>query len=179
MKKPPFLVVGHLNKAHGTKGELFVWPLTDHPDAVYEVGAELRLGDESGQPTEEPGRHLKVEEVRPFRSGFLVRFQGVESRTQAEFFRGLYLLLDGERAQAAEEGEYFYHELLTAVVVTVAGVEVGRVREVYELTPAHMLEVERPDRDPLLVPLCRPMVVRVERGPLRIVIDPPEGFLDL
>ena len=27
--EPAYLVVGHVNKAHGTKGELFVWPLTD------------------------------------------------------------------------------------------------------------------------------------------------------
>ena len=28
---PDFLVVGHLSKVHGLKGELYVWSLTDHP----------------------------------------------------------------------------------------------------------------------------------------------------
>src|SRR5690606_36202987 len=30
---PEHLVVGHIPKAHGTKGELFVWPLTDRPES--------------------------------------------------------------------------------------------------------------------------------------------------
>lgn len=176
---PRFLVVGHLNKVHGTKGELFVWPLTDHPEQTFAVGRDLRLGDEDGVPTDVPARHLRVETIRPFRRGFLVRFEGIESRTQAEFFAGRYLLLDFDEVRDPEEGEYFYHELLGAEVVTDKGATVGTVREVYELAPAHMLEVDRPQARSLFVPLAKPIVVRVERGPLRVVIDPPEGFLDL
>ena len=176
---PRFLVVGHLNKVHGTKGELFVWPLTDYPKQTFAVGKQLRLGDEDGEPTDVPARHLRVEGIRPFRRGFLVRFAGIESRTQAEFFAGRYLLLERDRVQDRAEGEYFYHELLGAEVVTVDDASVGTVREVYELAPAHMLEVDRPAARSLLVPLAKPIVVRVERTPLRVVIDPPEGLLDL
>jgi len=176
---PRFLVVGHLNKVHGTKGELFVWPLTDHPQRTFAVGQELRLGDEDGEPTDVPARHLRVATIRPFRRGFLVRFEGLESRTQAEFFAGRYLLLEMDRVQDPDEGEYFYHELLGAEVVTVEEATVGTVREVYELAPAHMLDVDRPAARSLLVPLAKPIVVRVERSPLRVVIDPPDGLLDL
>ncbi len=179
MGAPHYLVVGHLNKVHGTKGELFVWPLTDHPQRVFAVGNELRLGDEDGQPTDLPARHLRIEAVRPFRRGFLMRFDGLATRTQAEFFAGRYLLLEAAQAQAPADGEFFYHELLGASVVTTTEASVGIVREVYELAPAHLLEVERPDGESLLVPLSRPLVVDVSRDPTRVVIEPPEGFLDL
>ena len=36
--EPSYLVVGHLNKAHGTKGELFVWPLRITPRAPSPPG---------------------------------------------------------------------------------------------------------------------------------------------
>ena len=42
---PRFLVVGHISKSHGTKGELFVWPLTDHPGSVYAPVFVLTLAD--------------------------------------------------------------------------------------------------------------------------------------
>src|SRR5688572_31408020 len=38
-----------LNKPHGTKGEVFVWPLTDHPEAVYAPGAFVFVGDAQGE----------------------------------------------------------------------------------------------------------------------------------
>jgi ribosomal 30S subunit maturation factor RimM len=45
---PDHLVVGHITKAHGTRGELFVWPLTDRPRVIFAPGRELLLGDEEG-----------------------------------------------------------------------------------------------------------------------------------
>ncbi|MEZ4415345.1 MAG: ribosome maturation factor RimM [Gemmatimonadota bacterium] len=176
---PRFLTVGHLSKVHGIRGELYVWSLTDHPDDVFVPGAAFRVGDERGRPVDVPVSQLLMNEVRPYRRGYLVRFDGVEDRTAAEFLVGHDLLLPVEQVQDLDEGEFFYHELLGAPVETVSGTAVGSVREVYELAPAHMLEVSRPGREPLLVPLSRPIVHAVERDPVRIVIDPPEGFLDL
>ena len=43
-RDPLHLVVGHLSKAHGTKGELVVLPLTDHPEGTYASGVVLSLG---------------------------------------------------------------------------------------------------------------------------------------
>jgi ribosomal 30S subunit maturation factor RimM len=40
-RHPEHLVVGHVTKPHGTKGELFVWPLTDRVEDVFEPGREL------------------------------------------------------------------------------------------------------------------------------------------
>lgn len=176
---PPFLVVGHLNKVHGIRGELFVWSLTDRAEDVFHPGATFRLGDGDAQPMDVPVRSLTIESVRPYRTGWLVRFEEVEDRTQAEFLAGSYLLQPFAEVDAPEEGEYFYHELLGATVATGDGTVVGTVREVYELAPSHMLEVTRPGRPSLLVPLSRPIVTSVERDPLRIVIDPPDGLLDL
>jgi hypothetical protein len=56
---PPFVVVGQVSKPHGTKGELFVWPLTDHPETTFVRGVRLRVADVSGNlpdPSLEPYR---------------------------------------------------------------------------------------------------------------------------
>ena len=51
--RPDWLVVGQISKPHGNKGEVFVWPLTDSPDAVFAEGRELLLGDTEGEPGED------------------------------------------------------------------------------------------------------------------------------
>jgi 16S rRNA processing protein RimM len=175
---PRFLVVGHLNKPHGTKGELFVWPLTDHPESVYAPGVVLLMGEtEDDQPNPDLPS-LRIEAVRPFRRGVLVSFGGVDDRRQAELLRGRYLFRRVEELEPLAEGEVFYHQLLEMDVVTVDGIELGKIIEVYELRPADMLEVAG-ERGSVMIPYLDHVIVEVDADAGRMVVDPPDGLLDL
>jgi len=177
---PEFLVVGHLNKPHGTRGEVYIWPLTDHGVETFKPGARLTLGDEHGNVLRVPETVLEVESSRAYRRGFLVKFVGVEDRTAAEGIRDRYVLRPLSELPDKDEGEFFYHELLGMTVVTSTGERVGVVREVYELAPHHMLDVVREgEADTLLVPLAEFMVDSIEPETRQVVITPPPGFLDL
>jgi len=175
---PEFVVVGHINKAHGTRGELVVWPLTDHPDEVFAEGSRLRLGDKDGHVIRIPETTLQVDRVRPFQGGLLVCFGGVEDRTSAERLLDQYLVKPFEPPAHRPVAEYYYHELLGLEVVTVGQEVVGRVREVYELSPDHMLDVEGA-RGSVLIPLNSRIVTAVDLDAGRLTVDPPEGFLEL
>ena len=176
--EPAYLVVGHLNKAHGTKGELFVWPLTDHPEGSFAPGVILYLGDEEGRSPDSTHATVALLSARPFKKGFLVSLEGVETRDEAEALRGRYLLRPIEELEELEEGEVFYHQLLGLEVVTEAGQVLGRVAEVYELRPADLLEVKGPGKTHY-IPFLSSIVKRVELESGQLVIDPPEGLLDL
>ena len=175
---PPFLVVGHLNKPHGTKGEIFVWPLTDHPESVYAPGVVLLLGNEEGTEPDPSLGSVRINAVRPFRNGYLLSLDGVHDRNTSERLRGRYVLMPMEAIAPLDEGELFYHQLLGMEVVTKQGSRVGEIVEVYELRPAHMLEVRGPERD-VMIPFLSHIVVEVDARARRMVIDPPEGLLDL
>ena len=138
---PEHLVVGHVSKVHGTKGELFIWPLTDHPDQVFAQGQELVLGDREGR-IEEEAAPVVVERVRPFKRGVLVKLEGLEDRHAVEHLAQRYLLAPVEGLEPLEEGELFYHQVLGLVVETESGEVLGRVREVFETEPTDLLEVE-------------------------------------
>jgi 16S rRNA processing protein RimM len=175
---PDHLVVGHVSKPHGTKGELFVWPLTDRPDEVFGPGRSVLLGDEQGELSEDSAE-LVVERSRPFKRGVLLKFEGVEERADIEAFAGRYLLVPTGGLAALEEGEVFYHQLLGAEVVTADGETVGRVREVFETAPAHLLEVKSEDGKVHLIPFSERIVKKVDVEAARIVIKPPPGLLEL
>ncbi len=174
---PQYLVVGHVSKAHGTAGEIQIWLLTDRPDEVFAPGARVLLGDREGGVGRVPDER-KVEARRPYKGGLLVMLEGVGDRGEAEAIAGRYLLVPAEEASPLEEGEVFYHQLLGLQVETVAGEAVGRIREVFETEPHHLLEVKDGNRVHL-VPFASWVVKDVDLEHGRVVIDPPEGLLDL
>ena len=174
---PRFLVVGHLNKAHGTKGELFVWPLTDHPERVYAPGVLVFVADPDGEEPDPAIRPLRITAVRDFRNGFLVSFQDVADRNRAEELRGRYLTMPIEELAPLAEGELFYHQLLGMEVLTKDGRRLGEIAEVYELRPAAMLEVRGPEGD-VMIPYLSHIVIETDATAGRMVVDPPEGLLE-
>ena len=174
---PTHLAVGQVTKPHGIKGEVFIHPLTDHPEGLYAPGVVLFPAGPGAEPDpDRPG--LTLATVRPFKDGFLVRFAGVEDRTQAEALRRLELLAPVEALAPRGEGEVFFHELPGMRVEDTAGVQVGRVLEVYELEPSVLLEVMT-RTGKVLIPFVAEVVVDVQLEQRRLVVDPPPGLLDL
>lgn len=174
---PDYLVVGHLNRVHGIKGEFYVWPLTDHPETTYRTGARFRVSGPSGDRPSDALPSLEVEAIRPYKRGFLVKFVDIDDRTEAERLRGRYLLRPFEEAEDLADDEVFYHQLLGMSVETVGGDELGTVQEVYEVGHADLLEV-RGVRGVLHVPLLASIVREMDVEEKRMVLDPPEGLLD-
>jgi 16S rRNA processing protein RimM len=175
---PRFLVVGHLNKPHGTKGELFVWPLTDYPEGIYAPGVVLRMGPQHAHEPDPGLPPLHIEKVRPFRRGYLITVSGVTDRFGAEKLRGNYLFQDFDAVEPLQDGEVFYHQLLGMEVVTTSGDHLGEIAEVYEVRPADLLEVRGPEGT-LMIPYLDHIIVNVDVEAGRMTIDPPEGLLDL
>lgn len=175
-QEPERLVVGHLAKPHGTKGELYVSPLTDRALETFAPGRELLLGDEEGDAGE-ANEPVRVESAREFKRGLLVKFGGIEDRTAAEPLARRYVLAPRDVLAPLEEGEVFYHQLLGADVVTTSGEVIGQVREVYDTEPAHLLEVETDSGRLHLIPFTERVVRAVSPG--RVEIEPPEGLLEL
>ncbi len=178
MNQPTHLVVGHVSKPHGTKGEVFIWPLTDSVSAIYAPESEVLIGDEHGKLDPEAGS-LVVESARDFKRGLLVKFKGMGIREDVDPLGGRYLLVPIEQVPPRDEDEVYYHELLGMQVVTREGETVGEVREVYETEPAHLLEVKGSDGKVHLIPFAERIVKQVDAEARQIVIKPPPGLLDL
>jgi 16S rRNA processing protein RimM len=149
------LEVGRVTRPHGIKGEVVVDLVTDRAERV-EPGTVL---DTDRGP-------LTVVTSRPFKDGYLVRFEGYVTRNETETLRGLVL-----RAEALPDGdELWVHELIGSRVVEVDGTERGTVTAV-EANPASDLLVLESGA---LVPLT--FVVDADGG--RIVVEVPAGLFD-
>jgi 16S rRNA processing protein RimM len=152
------LEVGRVGRAHGLHGEVSVAPITNRVER-FAPGSVLHAGE----------RELRVVTAREHQDRWLVRFEGVEDRNAAEALRGA--LLTADATEPDDNDELWVHELIGSDVFDRAGSPLGRVTAV-EANPAHDLLVL--DRGALI-----PVVFVVEHGDGRVVVDVPEGLLDL
>ena len=155
------LEVGRVGRPHGVRGEVSIHFVSNRPERTA-PGAVLHAGE----------RELVIASSRRHQDRWLVRFRGVDDRGAAEQLRGSVLTAAPLGADASlDEGEFWVHELIGSSVVDTSGRALGDVVNV-EANPAHDLLVL--DTGALV-----PLVFVVERRDATVVVDPPEGLLDL
>jgi 16S rRNA processing protein RimM len=154
---PDRLEIGRVVRAHGIRGELVVYPITNRRER-FEAGAVHYL---NGVP-------MTVAAARRHQDRWLVAYEGVLERSDAEAYRGA--VVTGDPIEALAGDELWVHELIGAEVVDMQGTSHGTVTEV-EVNPAHDILVL--DSGALV-----PVVFVSEHQAGRVVIDPPPGLLD-
>jgi 16S rRNA processing protein RimM len=105
-----------------------------------------------------------------------VKFEGVETRDEAERLRGP-LFVPADDARGLEEDEFWPHELEGCAVVRADGTPVGTVNTVVTGTAQDLLEVST-ERGERLVPFVKEIVVAVDLDARVVTLDPPEGLLE-
>lgn len=160
------LVAGEIGKPHGTSGEVYVVRISDDPTR-FDPGATL---------LHEDGRRLVVASSRAHRDRFLVRFEGSESREQAEGLRGT-LYVEADAVRELDDSEFWEHELVGATAFLRDGAEVGEITDVIVRPAQDLLEIATPAGS-RLVPFVDEIVIEVDRASKRVVLDPPDGLLE-
>jgi tRNA (guanine37-N1)-methyltransferase len=161
--------IGRVTDAHGLAGELKVYAISDDP-SWYEDLPALYLDTPHGL------RRMAVAEMRSRGRGWILRLEGIAGRTAAEDLRGSDVLVEAGQVKPLAEDEYFTRDLIGCRVVTVAGREVGRVRDVLETAAQPLLQVQG-DAGETLVPMVDGIVQAVDVDAQVVTIDPPPGLL--
>jgi 16S rRNA processing protein RimM len=163
------IAVGRIGAPRGVRGDVFVEPWTDVPDERFLAGAVLRT----------PSGSLTVTAASGATGKQVVHFAGVDDRAAAEALRGTELFIPAaDRPRLEDPDEFYDSDLVGLTAVTVDGVLVGTVTSVTHAGAAAYLVVDGGGRE-CLVPFVAAIVPAVELGAGRVVIDPPEGLLDL
>jgi 16S rRNA processing protein RimM len=167
------LVIGRIAKAHGVGGEVSVDVRTDDPDYRFALGASL--------DTEPPQRGPLVVEATRWHSGrLLVRFAGVRDRTAADALRSTLLVVDSTTSVAPDdEDEFWDHDLIGLDAVSADGELMGAITDVLHPPGSDLLVIARVGGAELLVPFVAEIVPSVDLSARRVVIEAPEGLLDL
>lgn len=164
------ILVGRVARAHGNRGQVIVNLETDFPDERYRVGAVLLVGDGA---TPRAIREVRFHQRRP-----ILALEGVETMNDAEALAGAELKVPARSLDPLPEGTFYHSDLIGCDVRDTAARLIGRVKSVEGTMEMSRLVVDGTSGD-VLIPLVAGICVTIDTGARRIVVDPPEGLLEL
>ena len=184
-------------RARGNKGEVAAELLTDFPERLTKM-KEVFVGQAEGKL--EP-RSMALKSCwlsQNHRGRAVFHFEGVNSISEAEKYRGLEVLLPFEQRVTLPAGQYFVSDLIgcsvfenpsTAPVVASSPCSlgeapslVGTVRDVQipgeEFPGTPFLEVETSQGE-ILIPLAADICIKIDTNARRIDVVLPDGLREL
>jgi 16S rRNA processing protein RimM len=164
------ICVAKIGAAHGTRGEVRLWPFTATAEAVGTYGP-LQTAD--GTQT------FQIEALRPAGNFLVARFKGVTDRATAERLRDIELYVPRERLPVPEPDEFYHADLIGLQAQDTAGKSFGIVVAVHNFGAGDLLEIApAAGGETVMLPFSAATVPSVEIATGCIVVDPPEGLLE-
>jgi 16S rRNA processing protein RimM len=164
---------GKVLKPHGLKGELCIALYADSPFFLDSLG-RLYLQKEGQKP-----RPFRLLSWRPHQNKVLVFFENIIGRDQAEEWRGAEVLVREKDLPPKDEGEVYLYELLDCRVYLPDGGFLGVLKDVQVHSGSEVWVIITDNEEEVLFPANEEFVEDVDLTQKRIVINPPEGLLDI
>jgi len=172
MKKEDCFYLGKIVKKYSFKGEVLAKLDTDDPD-IYEhldaVFVELR--DKLIPFFVEQSQLHKSELLR-------IKFEEVDTEADADAILKSDLYLPLDLLPKLEGNQFYFHEIIGFTITDKAFGEVGVIKGVNDSTAQALFEIDR-DGVEILIPMNDDFIVVVNRDTKTIMVDVPEGLIDL
>jgi 16S rRNA processing protein RimM len=168
------VTVGRIGRPHGVRGDVVVGVRTDEPELRFARGSRLDTDPVGVGP-------LTVAGHRWHSGDLLVRFEEISDRTAAAELGGTWLLVDSAVLGALDDPDEFRDgDLVGLSVRTVGGTAVGTVADVlHHGQDILVIDPVGARADQILIPFVKAIVPEVDIAGGVLVIDPPEGLLNL
>jgi 16S rRNA processing protein RimM len=166
-------VVGRVARPHGLRGQVIVNPETDFPGERFQPGAELFV-NRGGVAESITITTVRFQQQRP-----VIGLRGIDDMNAAATLAGAELRVPIDRLAVLPPDTFYRHDLIGCAVETSAGAVVGQVEDVEGTMGGSRLVVKTNGGVEVLVPLAAEICTAIDPAAKRIVIDPPEGLLEL
>ena len=166
-------LLGKITKPHSFKGEVVLWMDVDD-SAPYEGVDTLWLPQQSALVP------YAVESLRRNKDRFVVRLSDVNTEAAAKQLSGKDVWLPLTEMAPMEDGKFYFHEVQGWTAVDRStGDAVATIVHVVDQGAYPMLEVEFDNGNQGFIPLPDHVQVDVKREEQKLVLDLPEGLLDV
>jgi len=123
---------------------------------------------------------LVLEQIRWHQGKGIAQFEGVVDRNTAEALRGVLLQIDSSKITDPDDPDEFNdHQLVGLSVVSADGTELGTVDRIDHAPSSDLIVLRKTAGGTALIPFVSQMVPTVDLAGGRVVVDLPEGLLDL
>lgn len=160
------MIIAHLTRTRGNKGEIAAIPLSDHPERVKRVFVN--------------GSELNVERIWRHDQKLIFKFAGIDSISDAERFENCDACIPLKERAPLAEGEYYQSDLVGCTVVDVTtGKTLGTVTDWQEYGGPPLIEVTAPDGREILIPFALSICKEVDLAARMVRVELPEGLAEL
>jgi len=167
------IVVAHIVKVRGLRGEVVADLLTDFPDRFENL--KTLVGISSGGVK----RSLQIEEQWFHGNRLVLKFADFNSIDEAKELVDYDLGVAAQDRVELPQDSFYEWELIGSRVETIGGESIGVVIEIMRTGGVEILKVADESGRDRLIPMASDIVVEIERDEKLIRIDPPEGLLEL
>jgi 16S rRNA processing protein RimM len=161
--------IGLVQKPFGIKGEVKVKPMTDYIEDRFKVGSSIEL------LLNEVRHNYVIESVRHHQGSLLVKFEGLDSLNDVEFYHRGIIQVDRNDLDDLEEDEFYFTDII-GFKLQVDGDYVGIVSEVMDL-PAHPVLRVKTETDDILIPFVASFIETVDTDEDIIYVKGMDGLL--
>ena len=120
--EPSFLLVGHVARAHGVRGEVWVKINSGRETHLLESRQEVFIGNKH--------KVCGLQSIRKHRNGLLLMVDCCTDRNEAESLRGQKIWVTGDASEQLGVNEYYVEDLVGMQVNDEDGENVGELVEV-------------------------------------------------
>ena len=151
---------------------MIVNPETDFVADRFSEGNVL-IVEQAGRQTERRIAAVRFHQGRP-----IVALDGIETMNDAEALAGAELKMPASELPPLPAQTYYRHDLVGCEVRTKDGQRIGNVTDVEGTLERSRLVIARQGGE-VMVPMVDAICISVDPVGKVIVVDPPEGLLDL
>ena len=178
LNKNKWLIVGLITSCHGINGQVKVKSLSDFEERFLKPG--MRWLQKDNEPPS------KIELVSGFKlpgkETFIIKLQGIDTRTHAEQLKKLKILVKTDRLPKLKKNEFHLLELINLEVKTSENNELKTIGKVLNLENEknNLLVIELfKNQKKVLIPFVKEIVPLVDIKNNFLIINPPNGLLEL
>ena len=163
--------LGEILKTHGLKGELMVHLDVDDPNEYREMESVFVQQDGNLVP-------FFIESISiSDQSKAKIKFEDIDSVDDAKEMKGLLLFLPTSQLPELPDDQYYLHELIGFTVIA-DDESLGKVIEIFDQEPNPLFTVDANGKE-VLIPLQDHFLKSVDKKNSTIVVNLPDGYLDL
>lgn len=166
------VTIGEIINTHGHFGEVRVWPQTDFSERFENM--KKVFVSKGGHPDV-----YNIDRVRYHKQFVIIKFAEVPDMNGAEALKGALLQIEQKDLMPLPENTFYIFELVGMAVYTVAGDNLGVIRDIIQTGSNDVYVIKSPAGKDILIPALKHVVKEINVEEKKMVVEPLPGLLEI
>ena len=156
------IIIGKFGAAHGVRGDIKVYPLTDFPERFNDLKSAF-VDD----------KEIDIVSTRYQNNFVVMKIKGVNSREEVSLFTNKLLKINRCDVPPLEEGEYYAFDIVGLTVINHEDIVLGEITEILKTGSNDVYITKTKDGRQLLIPALKKVVtkINIEEGYMKVIWD--------